>query len=516
MTPDTEVPLQQVRTRAVRGVASLLMRQGAVTLIALVGLLVLARIITPEMFGLFVTAQLAQLMCEQLGGLGLMAALVRQKQPVSEAEFRTVFTLQLLASMVAALLIGLSAPAVLGLLGIDARHQWLVWVMALSGVIAAFQTVPSVLLQRSLTFERIALGQVLQQVAYQVTAVVLAILGFEAWSLVVASIVKSALGVFVLSAYAPWRIEIGIDRAAIRRLLPFGFLIQLNGAAGIANNATIPLIVGYSLGTAAVGQVNFARKLLDALAYQPLIMTGQVQLRVFGRVQDDDRLLRESLDRSILVGGAFVFGLLALLAALAEPLVHLVFTDTWLPAIPVIQLLCIGYAIHVAMHPVMQLLKATGDSATPLLSSTLRFVVEASLFLALAGGLDIAGYALAYIVANLGSVLYGLWRLAPAWRPNLLETLVPVAVPPLVAGLVAWFIAGDTRSVLVALAGLTSGIAVLAIALGVFAGSRLSRELRALFASLGPPQGVHSRALSLLWRMLEWLDCRTWRSMDRG
>ncbi len=516
MTPDTEIPLQQVRTRAVRGVVSLLLRQGAVTLIALAGLLVLARIITPEMFGLFVTVQLAQLMCEQVGGLGLMAALVRQKQPVSEAELRTVFTLQLLASMIAALLIGLSAPRVLELLGIDTRHQWLVWVMALSGVIAAFQTVPSVLLQRSLTFERIAFGQVLQQVAYQVTAVVLAILGFEAWSLVIASIVKSAVGVFVLSAYAPWRVKFGVDRAVIRRLLPFGFLIQLNGAAGIANNATIPLIVGYSLGTAAVGQVNFARKLLDALGYQPLIMTGQVQLRVFGRVQDDDRLLRDSLERSILVGGAFVLGLLALLAALAGPLVHLVFTDRWLPAVPVIQLLCIGYAIHVAMHPVMQLLKATGDSATPLLSSTLRFVVEASLFLALAGGLDLAAYALAYILANLGSALYGLWRLAPAWRPNLLESLVPVAVPALIAGLVAWFIAGDTRSVLVSVAGLSAGIVVLVVALGVVAGSRLSHELRQLSASLVPPPGVQSRALSLLWRVLERLDCRASRSTDRG
>jgi O-antigen/teichoic acid export membrane protein len=516
MTPDTEVPLQQVRTRAVRGVASLLLRQGAVTLIALAGLLVLARIITPEMFGLFVTAQLAQLMCEQLGGLGLMAALVRQKQPVSEAEFRTVFTLQLLASMIAALLIGLSAPAALELLGIDTRHQWLVWVMALSGVIAAFQTVPSVLLQRSLTFERIAVGQVLQQVAYQVTAVVLAILGFEAWSLVIASIVKSAVGAFVLSAYAPWQINLGIDRAAIRRLVPFGFLIQLNGAAGIANNATIPLIVGYSLGTAAVGQVNFARKLLDALGYQPLIMTGQVQLRVFGRVQDDDRRLRESLERSILVGGAFVLGLLALLAALAEPLVHLVFTDKWLPAVPVIQLLCIGYAIHVAMYPVMQLLKATGDSATPLLSSTLRFVAEASLFIALAGGLDLAAYGLAYILANLGSVAFGLWRLPSAHRPNLLESLVPVAVPAVVAGLVAWLIAGDTRSVFVSVAGLLAGIVVLVTALGVFVGARLGHELRQLFASLVSSPGVHSRALSLLWRALERLDCRAWRSTDRA
>lgn len=516
VAPEQELPLEQVRSRAVRGVASMLLRQGAVTFIALGGLLVLARIITPEMFGLFVTAQFAQLMCEQLGGLGLLPALIRQREPVDGVALRTAFTLQLLASSIAAMLIGLAAPAVLALLGIDARHQWLVWAMALSGIIAAFQTAPSVVLQRSLTFERIAFAQVAQQAVFQATAIALALLGFEVWSLVIASIVKSAVGACLLSASAPWRIGLGIDRAIARRLLPFGVLIQLNGAAGIANNATIPLIVGYFLGTAAVGQVNFARKLLDALGYQPLILAGQVQLRVFGRIQDDRRMLRAALERSILVGGAFVLGLLALLAALAEPLVRLVFSSSWLPAVPVIQWLCVGYAIHVVMYPVMQLLKATGDSATPLVSSTLRFAAEATLFIALAGGQDVSAYGIAYLLANLGSAAYGFWRLPAASRPDLPRTLAPVVIAALGAGLAAWLIAGDARGAVLALSGLVAGGGIFAVMLGVTVGARLSRELRALVTSLLPPPAGSARALVTLLRVFEQLDCRAWRRTARG
>src|SRR5262245_7924058 len=270
------------------------------------GLLVLARIITPPMFGLFVTVQLAQLICEQLGGLGLLAALIRQREPGDERELRTAFTLQLAVSAAAAVLVGLAAPAVLGFLGIDPGEQSMVWVMALCGVITAFQTVPSVLLQRSLTFERMAMSQVLQQLAYQVVAVALAFGGLGAWSLVIAAVAKSAVGAVTLSAFAPWKLRLGLDREAAGRMLRFGVLVQLSSAAGIANNSTVPIVVGYALGTAAVGQVNFARRLLDALGYQPLILAGQVQLRVFGRIQDDQQLLLRSLERSVLAGGALV------------------------------------------------------------------------------------------------------------------------------------------------------------------------------------------------------------------
>ena len=317
------------------------------------------------MFGVFAIANFVVIFFEEVSSLGLSAALLRKKDNVTEIELRTVFTLQQIVVLISLLLIMLFAPYIATHYELDDSYSWLIRVLGVALLLASLKTIPSILLQRQLRHDLLAISEVAEYLVYLSVAIGMAIMGYGVWSLVVATLLRGLTGVVILYYISWWRPAFGFHRETAREILKFGVPIQMGNFTALANNAVVPIVVGTFLGPAAVGLVSFAKKLLDALVHQPLILIGKVQLRVFGRIQDDLVQLQRLVEKSLLLGSIVSFFMLSMLLSQAELFIELVVTNKWSATLPILYVMSFGYLIFALLMPYLQVLKATGDAITP-------------------------------------------------------------------------------------------------------------------------------------------------------
>jgi O-antigen/teichoic acid export membrane protein len=472
-----ELASSEVKARAVKGVTSLLVRQLAVRALGFAGMLVLARILTPEIFGIFAIGQFVVFFFDQIGSLGLAAALIRKKDPVTELELRTVFTVQQIAVFCSVGIVLFSAPAIVAHYGLDSSYVWLIRVMAIGLVFASLRTIPTILLERNLRHDAIAGADVAEYLAYQVTAIALALMGFGIWALALALLVRGVVGVAILYRVSWWRPRIGFDMESFKSIVSFGLPIQLGSFTGLANNAVVPIVVGSILGVSAVGFVNFAKSLLDAAIFQPLILMGRVQLPLFARVQDRPESLGRALERSSLGGAALVCLCATLLISQAEPLIQYLATSKWLPALPLLYVLGPVYLLHVVLQPLTQAFKAIGDAVTPLHIGLIVFVLQLGCFVFLSQSLGLMAYAVSLAVALGCATIYACVRA----RKRIPLRPLRLTLAPIAASIVACGIAISINRHLAAPAGvalsMATALAVYATALWMLCGKRLAIEL---------------------------------------
>ena len=505
-----ESPLEskEVKGRAIRGVASLLTRQVIIRVLGFVGMIVLARILTPAEFGIFGIAHFIIIFFEQVSVLGLSTALLRKKEDVTEIELRTVFTIQQTIIVISAVIILISAPYIVEHYAMDLSYIWLVRVMAIALLIASLKTIPAMLLQRQLRHDLLSMSEVGEHIVYLACSIGLAYLGFGVWSLVIALILRGLTGIAILFSLSWWRPRLGFDRHVAKEVLRFGIPIQLANMAGLFSNAVVPVIVGSLLGVSAVGYANFARTMLDAVVYQPLILMGRVQLRVFGRFQDEPVKLINAVERSMFLGAAFTFLLCALLMALIDPLVEHVITHKWKPAVGLIYILGPGYLFYVLVQNQMQVLKALGDAKSPLISVLILIAFQLIALTLFSAELKLNAYAVGLTVG----IILSTWFVNVRARRRLSVPILPNLLPPMISGvtsgLLAFAIARYIDGVTGMIVGAVSGTLVYIIVLAYFAGHRLAREVEDVIIAI-LKKSERSAALSAkMAKMLRWMQCK--------
>ena len=113
-TAETDLALGDVKTRAVRATAGLLARQVVMRGLDVVGMIVLARVLEPAVFGVFAIVRFVVFFFERFASVGLSATLLRKPTAVTEGELRTVFTVQHAIVAVSVALLWVGAPWVVG------------------------------------------------------------------------------------------------------------------------------------------------------------------------------------------------------------------------------------------------------------------------------------------------------------------------------------------------------------------------------------------------------------------
>ena len=506
---DREVSLNEVKSRAVTGAASLVLRQLFIRGLGFVGMLVLARLLSPEVFGLFAIASFLIVLAESLSTLGLNAALVRRREEVSELDLRTVFTAQLGFVAVAGLGIWVAAPGIvahyaLSDYALSDDSLAVIRIMALVLVLNLFRTVPDVLLQRRMRFDLIAIAQSLEYVVYFAVAVGLAANGYGIWSLIVATLLRSTTGVALMIRFARWLPVPGFDAGVFRSLLGFAVPIQLSTVVALLHNAIVPVVIGSLFGVAAVGVVNLARTILDAALRQPLLMLSRVQLRVSGRVQDDPVRLSRSVETSLFVSAGLALIPAGLMLVIADRLVLLVLGEAWVDAVPIIRLLSLAFAAYALLLPATSALKALGDSWTAFKVNVLLTGTALLGTLVLAEWLAATSFGVAMLLAVPAGAWLALHRASLEIDFRVVPQVLPVAAAALVTACVAWSILELLPGLAGLILGSAIGVAAGLVALALLVGRRLAAVARSVFAS-------RPRAFGL--RVAGWLDALDSRSL---
>ncbi|MBU1500334.1 oligosaccharide flippase family protein [Patescibacteria group bacterium] len=438
---EPELEVSEISRRAVSGVMVLTLRKFALRAISYLGGIFLARLLAPEIFGIFAIISFVINFFAFFSDVGLGAALIQKKDQLTKKDLAVTFTLQQILVVVVVLIIYLSAPFFSLKYHLGQQGIWLIRIFSLSLFLTSLKTIPSILLERKLKFNRLIWPEVVEVISFQILAVGLAWLGFGIWSFIIGLLVRSVLGVIVLYLISPWRPSLAWDSRIAKKLVSFGLPFQLNGFIATIKDAVMPIFVGAVSGAAAVGYLNWA---LTFSKLPILFMSDifRVTFPTYSRIQHDTLLLKKAIEKTIRFTNLFLFPAVFLLAAAAKPIITIIFTDKWLPALPAFYIHLFGILVVGITNTFMDSLWALGKTKIAVKLLIIFTIVNWAASVPLV-------YLLGFNGAMIGSVIVLYVSLPLTWyyirkivKVEVIKHIWPAFIASLISGLLVYQFVG--------------------------------------------------------------------------
>lgn len=326
--------------------------------------IVLARILTPEDFGVFAVALVALNALISINDLGVTLAVVRWPGKVQEVA-RTATSVAIGASVLFYGACFAAAPWVASTLN-SPEATGVLRLLALSVVIDGAGSVPLAFITRSFRQDQ---RMVADWAGFLVSAGVtigLAATGFGAWSLAWGRIAGNLVNTGLLYRLSPLRPRPGWESRMARELIRFGLPLTGSSFLVFAMLNVDYVIVGHELGTVALGVYLLAFNLSSFPVNVVSTSIRRVLVPAFARFQHDHAALREVFLRWLHQLALATVLLCTLLAALAYPTVGVVYGSKWRDAAPVLVALTLLGGTRVVIEFIYDVFVAVGR-ARPLL-----------------------------------------------------------------------------------------------------------------------------------------------------
>lgn len=329
-----EINIKEVARRSVRGVFALTSRTFVVQLISLVTSFLLTIFLNPSAFGVFFVVSAAIAFLSYFSDIGLAAALIQKKEPVTNEELKVTFTVQqiLVFSLVAVAF--LATNFIGNFYNLNREGIFLFQTLVFSFFLSSLKTIPSIILERSLRFEKLVIPQIVETLFFSVTVVSFAILGFGITSFAFAVLARGISGLLSIYIVSPWKIGFGLSWGILKKLLSFGIPFQTNSILALIKDDLLIIYLGKVLPLAEVGYIGFAQKW--ALTPLRLVMDNIIRITFpsFSRLQNQKEALAKAVEKSIFASTFFVFPALTGLVILFPYLLSLIPKySKWEPAL---------------------------------------------------------------------------------------------------------------------------------------------------------------------------------------
>ena len=330
------------RGKIVRSLIYKFTERFAVKLIGFVLGILLARLLSPEIAGQVALLEVFVNLSFTLIDEGINSALVQTKK-ADERDYMTVFVITLGLALFAIAVLEAAAPAIAGYYR-SPEITLPLRVYAFSLLFSSFNSIQVARLQREMRFREMMLCNLAATVIAGGLGVALAYRGAGLWSLVAyhfGQIVLSCLAALLVLRWLPHG---RFSKESAKRLGGFG--LKMLGASVVSNlyNSLRPLIIGRRFTTADLGYYDRGQKFASTISLNLDTAIRSVMFPVLARSQDDTEQFCAILRRMKQLGCFVVFPVMFGLAAAAEPIVRLLLTEKWMPAVPFLVLLSIGEA----------------------------------------------------------------------------------------------------------------------------------------------------------------------------
>ena len=318
----------------------------------------LARLLAKDDFGIVGYALTAVALLDVASDLGVAEAVVYFEK--DNRKYSTAFWISLIIGIV---LFGLSwilAPLLVVYFR-DERVLDVSRIMALTFPFSALGSTHEAILRKNLAFERTTIPVFLRAVGKGLISIILAFMGFGAWSLVWGQLGGTLISSILLWILTPWRPSLEFDVASARALLSYGVKdIGTNFLAMILLNLDYWL-VGRYLGAEALGVYTLAYRLPELLILQFARIISQVNFPIYTKMRETHGSLARGFWKTTAFVSLITIPLGVGLALLARPFTIVFLSEKWIDAVPVLQGIAL-YAMFLSLiHNATSAYKAQGN-----------------------------------------------------------------------------------------------------------------------------------------------------------
>ncbi|GLK45855.1 MULTISPECIES: lipopolysaccharide biosynthesis protein [Novosphingobium] len=343
-----------------RGAAALGATRIATNLANLGALVVLARLLTPQDFGLVAICTTVLGVLVALTELSVGSALI-QRDEVTPAHIDSAWTMSLLRAALIAGGFALASEPLARLYG-DDRLAPLFVLSGITGALAGLTNPLVSLRMRAMNFRPMIMLQIVQKLSALAISVGLALWLRNYWAIVVGSAIGGALGTVLSYLVVPYRPRFTLSRS--RDLLGFSSWLFLGQVMNVVNWRFDQLVIGLFLPTAQLGAYSMADNVSAIPSREATTPLVQTLFPSFARMQGDRARLRSAYQTAQGAIGIVALPIAVGFMLLADPMVRVALGQKWLITVPLIQVIGFSYALQTLVTGSRPLAMAEGATRT--------------------------------------------------------------------------------------------------------------------------------------------------------
>jgi len=356
-----DIDLGLIKKRSIRGVFALVYRTLAIQILGFAANLILTIFLSPSVFGVYFVVSAAIAFLSYFSDIGLAAALIQKKEPITDDDLKTTFTIQQALIITVVIIALLLSGFIKSFYNLDNEGILLFQVLVISFFLSSLKTIPSIILERSLKFDKLVIPQLAESVVFNITAVLLAINGFGVTSFTVAVLLRGIVGLVAIYIVSPWRVGFGFSASTAKKLLSFGVPFQANSFLALIKDDLLIVYLGKVLPLSQVGYIGFAQK----WAFMPLRLIMDNVIRItfpsFSRLQGDKNMLGRAIEKSLFASAFLIFPSLVALIILSPYLTKIIPRYVkWEPALLSLTFFSLNACLSSISTPLTNALNAIG------------------------------------------------------------------------------------------------------------------------------------------------------------
>ena len=442
---------ESLKDRTAKGLFWGAMNSGTTQVLNLVIGIFLARLLSPEDYGIVGVLTIFTAIAGDLQSAGFTQALINIHRPTAR-DYNSVFSFNVVMSLSIYAILFLCAPLIAGFF----HQECLVTVsrvVFLTFLISSLGIAHGGYMTKNMMNKEIAIIGALALIISGATGITLAIMGFSYWSLAwqqVAYITIINIGRYYY--VRDWRPRLTLDFAPVRQMAPFALKILVTKILNTTSNNILTVIFGRLFPIKAVGNYSQAFK-WDTMAHSLISNTvGQLAQTVLVESStsgDDDhrelRVYRKMTRFTAFLSMPLMFGL----ALVSREFILITIGTAWLDCVPLLQMLCLSGAFMPLYVMYQNLAISQGRSDIYMWLNIIQIVLQIAIILACAPfGMPVmvAAYSLFMIAWLLPWHLYACRLIHYRWRDAFAD-VAPFAAIAILAMSIAYLATMWTSSI---------------------------------------------------------------------
>ncbi|NDV60036.1 lipopolysaccharide biosynthesis protein [Bacteroides sp. 519] len=426
---------------------------GVLQLLNLVFGVFLARILNANDYGMVGMLAIFSLLSSTIQESGLTAAIANKKE-VSHNDYNAVFWFNIIIGSLLYIVLFLISPLIAVFYKIPeltslARYSFLGF------LISSFGVVQNSYFFRNLMIKQKSISLMVSLAISGIIGIVLAYNGFSYWGIATQNIVYITCVVSCYWYFSPWRPTFKLDFTPLKQMIGFSSKLLITNLFIHLNNNLFSILLGKFYTKADVGNYTQANK-WNYMGYSLVSDTlHNVSQPVLAKI-NDDVLRQQNVFRKLLRFTSFIaFPVMLGISFVSYELIVITITEKWLPAVEILQLLCISGAFIPIIRLYSNLLISRGKSNVYMWCNiTLCLSLLVSMLITHSFGMR--AMFIGYVIINICWVLvwhYFLWKEIKISLLNALKDILPFLVITITSILISYFLLKEINNLYIRFVG---------------------------------------------------------------
>lgn len=392
---------QSLKDKTVKGVGWSAIDNVAQYAVTFVVGIVLARLLSPDDYGLLGIITIFTSICTALINGGFSSALIR-KNDITDDDYNTAFIVNIGLSLILYAIIFVCSPLIAHFFNRQELIS-LTRVSSLGMIIGAFALVQQTRLTKKIDFKTQTIITLIASVSSGIIGIVMALLGCGVWSLVAQILSLQGLRTVLLWFFNHWVPKLRFSLNSFKDLFGFGWKMMVSNLLDTVWKELYQVVVGKFYSSGTLGQYTRAKQFSQLFSNNLTTVIQRVTYPVLSDIQGDKARMVGAYRRIIKITMFITAVSMLALGAVSEPLIYCLIGPKWNEAASYLPLICIAGSLY-PLHAInLNMLQVQGRSDLYLVLEIVKKVIGlAPLFV----GAFVGIMAMLYVNLAMGVVCF--------------------------------------------------------------------------------------------------------------